>query len=430
MPSPADPYALANATSGTAAPSTSDSSVAPNESPLFGTDPFSLEVLETFRSLLPPAEELQAKSRLLATLVGVVRRALPTDGVRLTVYGSSANHLAGKASDVDLCLECDEAKLGDKGRIVARLGKVLESEGMKDVLALSQARVPVVKFVHPPTSIECDICVNNTLALHNTQLIRDYVIIDPRLRPLAYVVKFWAARRMINKPYEGFLSSYALVLMLINALQMANPPVLPCLQAIPPEYTREQALEFAYRHALGDVDRTERPKCPEVRVSADPVKPRATPNKGGRSKSAVSAAAAAAAARSAAAATQAEGHNVYRYPRADLLRGFGEANRGTVWDLLAHFFDVFGNRFDHDAQVASVRRGGFITKQSRGWDKGEKLNRHIIAVEDPQDLTHDLGRNVDKKTSKVILNEFKRASRLIAEGQGIYKIAESYSFAK
>jgi DNA polymerase sigma len=62
--------------------------------------------------------------------------------------------------------------------------------------------------------------VNNHLALRNSRLIRDYSLIDDRLRQLAYFVKYWARRRKINDPYRGTLSSYCYVLMLINFLQV------------------------------------------------------------------------------------------------------------------------------------------------------------------------------------------------------------------
>jgi DNA polymerase sigma len=46
--------------------------------------------------------------------------------------------------------------------------------------------------------LACDLNVNNTLALQNSKLIKAYVSIDPRVRPLAMVIKYWAKRRGIN----------------------------------------------------------------------------------------------------------------------------------------------------------------------------------------------------------------------------------------
>jgi DNA polymerase sigma len=46
--------------------------------------------------------------------------------------------------------------------------------------------------------LACDLNVNNTLALQNSKLIKAYVSIDPRVRPLAMVIKYWTKRRGIN----------------------------------------------------------------------------------------------------------------------------------------------------------------------------------------------------------------------------------------
>jgi terminal uridylyltransferase len=79
---------------------------------------------------------------------------------------------------------------------------------------------------------QCDICVNNQLALANTGLVGAYARLDARVRPLVAVVKHWAAARKVNEPYLGTLSSYAYVLLTVNYLQTTMPPVLPCLQTL------------------------------------------------------------------------------------------------------------------------------------------------------------------------------------------------------
>lgn len=43
--------------------------------------------------------------------------------------------------------------------------ELMKASGMKDVVALTHARVPVLKFVHPVTDTKCDITVNNELAV-------------------------------------------------------------------------------------------------------------------------------------------------------------------------------------------------------------------------------------------------------------------------
>lgn len=47
-----------------------------------------------------------------------------------------------------------------------------------------------------------------------------YSRVDPRVRQLAYVVKYWARRRHINNASEGTLSSYAYILLILHFLQV------------------------------------------------------------------------------------------------------------------------------------------------------------------------------------------------------------------
>lgn len=72
------------------------------------------------------------------------------------------------------------------------------TDGMQNVVCVSGAKVPIVKMWDPKLKLHCDMNVNNTLALENTRMIRTYVEIDERVRPLAMVIKYWTRRRVVN----------------------------------------------------------------------------------------------------------------------------------------------------------------------------------------------------------------------------------------
>ena len=100
-----------------------------------------------------------------------------------------------------------------------------------------QARVPIVKFTHRDTGVQCDISFKNRLSVVNTAWIRQCVDADPRVRSLLVIVRYFA------KLYDlagggggGKLSSYALTLLGITFLQLTKPPLLhsvAALQAVP-----------------------------------------------------------------------------------------------------------------------------------------------------------------------------------------------------
>ena len=71
-------------------------------------------------------------------------------------------------------------------------------DGMEKVICVPHAKVPIVKFWDSELGLACDMNVNNTLALENTRMIRTYVEIDERVRPLAMIIKHWTKRRILN----------------------------------------------------------------------------------------------------------------------------------------------------------------------------------------------------------------------------------------
>lgn len=69
---------------------------------------------------------------------------------------------------------------------------------MSKVVCVASAKVPIVKVWDPELELACDMNVNNTLALENTRMIKTYVMIDPRVRPLTMIVKHWTKQRILN----------------------------------------------------------------------------------------------------------------------------------------------------------------------------------------------------------------------------------------
>ena len=76
------------------------------------------------------------------------------------------------------------------------------SDGMEKVVCRASAKVPIVKCWDPELQLACDLNVNNPLALENTRMIKTYVQLDDRVRPLAKIIKHWTKRRILNDAGE------------------------------------------------------------------------------------------------------------------------------------------------------------------------------------------------------------------------------------
>ena len=226
-------------------------------------------------------------------------------------------------------------------------------------------------FPNDGVGIQCDINFFNPLGLHNTQMLHCYSLCDDRVHRMVLCVKAWAKKRKVNSSYNGTLSSYGYVLMVLHYLvNIANPPVLPNLQ-----FTG-QRLGLPIHTIDGW----------QIQFWSDTAAITAAANQG------------------------------------QLTR-----NTESVGALLAGFFQYYaspssGRGFIWMKNVLSLRTpGGILSKESKGWtgartettDKKEIRHRYLFAIEDPFELEHNVARTVTHQGIVAIRDEFRRAQRIM-----------------
>ncbi|XP_075472458.1 terminal uridylyltransferase 4 [Ascaphus truei] len=188
-----------------------------------------------YDELSPNVCEQQNREQILSYLERFIRKEF-NDKARLCLFGSSKNGFGFRDSDLDICMTLEGHENAEKlncREIIEGLAKVLKRHpGLKNILPITTAKVPIVKFEHRESGLEGDISLYNTLAQHNTRMLATYAAIDPRVKYLGYTIKFFAKRCDIGDASRGSLSSYAYILMVLYFLQQRNPPVIPVLQEI------------------------------------------------------------------------------------------------------------------------------------------------------------------------------------------------------
>uniref|UniRef100_A0A8C8R7J3 Terminal uridylyl transferase 4 n=1 Tax=Pelusios castaneus TaxID=367368 RepID=A0A8C8R7J3_9SAUR len=188
-----------------------------------------------FDELSPPFSEQQNREQILASLERFIRKEY-NEKARLCLFGSSKNGFGFRDSDLDICMTLEGHENAEKlncKEIIEGLAKILKKHpGLKNILPITTAKVPIVKFEHRRSGLEGDISLYNTLAQHNTRMLATYAAIDPRVQYLGYTMKVFAKRCDIGDASRGSLSSYAYILMVLYFLQQRNPPVIPVLQEI------------------------------------------------------------------------------------------------------------------------------------------------------------------------------------------------------
>lgn len=189
---------------------------------------------ELYKQLLPTEEVEMKRKKLVHKLEKLFNDEWPGHDIQVHLFGSSGNLLCSDDSDgkhcfipfkhhsadlfflVDICITTKWKELENVCLIADLLSKrmfprpafympaprtlTLYAEGMEKVICVKAAKIPIVKIWDPELKLACDMNVNNTLALENTRMVRTYVEIDERVRPLAMIIKYWTRRRVVNVP--------------------------------------------------------------------------------------------------------------------------------------------------------------------------------------------------------------------------------------
>ncbi|QIX00836.1 hypothetical protein AMS68_006353 [Peltaster fructicola] len=190
----------------------------------------SRDMRELYDRLLPSDESESRRAQLVQKLDRILNEEWPGNDIKVSVFGSSGNLLSSNDSDVDICVTTSLKKVES----MHNLAMLLDRHGMERVVCRAAAKVPIVKCWDPVLQLACDVNVNNPLALENTRMIKTYVQLDPRVRPLAKIIKHWTKQRILNDAaFGGTISSYTWICMVISFLQQRKPPILPSLQKLP-----------------------------------------------------------------------------------------------------------------------------------------------------------------------------------------------------
>ncbi|XP_077548761.1 terminal uridylyltransferase 4-like [Haemaphysalis longicornis] len=298
---------------------------------------------------LQPQEEADRQD-LLQKLQSLIRES--HKDAKLTLYGSSCNGFGLTRCDLDICLTFNSSKDGkdiSHVRMIKYLARKFHRHPeLDEVIAITNAKVPIVKFFHVPSGLEVDISLYNRLAQQNTRLLKTYSSIDNRVRELGYTIKRFAKTCDICDASRGSLSSYAYILMTLYYLQQRKPPVIPVLQELYPD---------------GEMK-------PEVII---------------------------------------EGWNAWFFADIDRLQSvwseFGQNNEsvGELWLGMLRFYT---EEFNFKKHVVCIRQKAPLSKLHKMW------NSRCIAIEDPFNLHHNLGIGVSPKMYVYIMKAFIKGRSL------------------
>lgn len=333
----------------------------------FASSSHSEDFIETFNAQLATFTQQQEITKALVQrrngIIKHLTKILTNKFInaKLTSFGSFESGLSLTNGDIDLCLEFDGEP---PKKVLKKIARMLNEDGMKDVKLVLNSRVPIVKFVDSQSLIPVDISVNNNLSVYNTELLKRYTEIDNRVKPFILAIKFWARNRGICEPTMGTFSSYAWTLIGINYLQTTTEPVLPNLS----KHDNSKVVKINGKSY--DVSIKE---SSELNFTANN-----TSNVG------------------------------------ELVTGFF-SNLATQWPWNKSVVSVREGALIPRKQNGWLHKKPYVSEAIKD-NNQVRLGRHSLPVEDPFDEMHDLSILLDAAGVFEIRDEVLRANALLTEG--------------
>ncbi|KAG5021993.1 hypothetical protein JHK82_017870 [Glycine max] len=337
-------------------------------------DVFNVPFLAIYGSLIPPEEEKLKQKKLVALLEKLVSKEWPT--AKLYLYGSCANSFGVSKSDIDVCLAIEEADM-EKSKIIMKLADILQSDNLQNVQGVFGSPVELGGI---PTSF--GLWANYGTNVQSRALTRARVPIVKLMDPVTGISCDICINNLLAVVNTKLLRDYAHI-----------DPRLRQLAFIIKHWAKSRRVNETYHGTLSSYAyvlmcihflQMRRPAilpCLQEMETTYSV-------------------------------TVDDIHCAY-FDQVEKLSDFGRHNKESIAQLVRGFFHYWAYCHDYANTVISVRTGSIISKREKDWTRRIGNDRHLICIEDPFEISHDLGRVVDKHSIKVLREEFERAAEIM-----------------
>ena len=281
----------------------------------------------------------------------------------LQAYGSLMNNFLIEDGDIDISIVPKNISIEQFSVYLEEIkNEIIKNKfGKCENLQIS-TRYSLLRVIDYQTGINVDITIHTMLPMYNTKLIRIYSLFDQRFHIMGIYIKNWVKRNHIYGAPEKFLSSYAILLLIIHFLQSeVEPKILPILQKI-----ENKNINYEYNHN-GKIVVT----------------------------------------------------NIYFEDNMEKINNYmkiincNKENNDSVGELIVKFFEFYAYKYNHDYLIS-------ISNSEKKSCKGEHIS---YPIEDPFDIEHNPGKSMKLNTPQfdTFLNYMRKEINNILSGENINK---------
>lgn len=190
---------------------------------------------ETMKTLISTLQPSQMEIEMALTKVKMdLDRVLgfPNNNYQIYDFGSIKSGLAFRDSDLDFYVHYEkncENKQEQTKLIHIIFGRMARDGTFHGLVKILGAKVPLLRAIHGPTNLTCDINFSNARGCYNSKFIYAVTRFDPRIHKLAIIIKFWAKCAFLLTNHRQ-MNTYCIIMMLIFNLQTKKLPLLPAVQ--------------------------------------------------------------------------------------------------------------------------------------------------------------------------------------------------------
>ncbi len=281
----------------------------------------------------------------------------------LQAYGSMMNNFLIDEGDIDISIVPEKMSIEEFSVNLEDIKNEIINKKLGNCENLQiSPRYSLLKVLDYQTLINIDITVHTMLPLYNTKLIRTYSLIDQRFHIMGIYIKYWVKKNHINGALDKYLSSYAILILIIHFLQSEiDIKVLPNLQKI-----ENKINNYEYSHSGKEL-------ITNIYFEEDMDKI----------------------------------NNNLKKINCD------KENNDSIGELILKFFEFYSYKYEHDYYIS-------INNTEKKNCKGEHF---AFPMEDPFDIEHNPGKSMKLNTNQFdnFINCMKKEINIILSGENINK---------